>query len=280
MSQIDYLLIGHMTADIVRNGRVLGGTVAYAAPVVRAFGQRVGLLTSAAACEPLLETITPYADIMVRTAAETTTFENIYQPSGERIQYVHEVAAPLTYNLLPVGWLNAPLVHLAPLVDEIDLTLAAQFTHATVMLTLQGCLRTWDDSGLVRFRRWLEPDILRMVDIVVFSKPDIAGAPNLEGHIARYAPHVIVTDSNNGGIYYHNGQAQSYAAVPVHEINPTGAGDVFAAALLASLPRLNMDIHQALDVAAYIAAQSVTRTGITQSVQTGDIEAAFARIRR
>src|SRR5688572_10917713 len=136
MPLIDYLLIGHLTADIVKDGRLLGGTVSYAAPVAHLFGHRVGLLSSAAAGENLHEPLIDIADVSIRTAKQTTTFENIYQGS-KRTQYVHGLAAPLTYEMLPVGWLDAPLVHLAPLVDEVDTSIASRFPDATVMLTPQ-----------------------------------------------------------------------------------------------------------------------------------------------
>ena len=52
----DYLLIGHMTADLTPEGkRRLGGTVSYAARTAHAFGLRVRLLSSAAQGEPLLD---------------------------------------------------------------------------------------------------------------------------------------------------------------------------------------------------------------------------------
>src|SRR5262249_50787729 len=143
----DYLLIGHATADLTPNGRMLGGTVSYAARVVRAFGFTTGILTSAAPDEVLLAELKPYASEMVVLPADSiSTFENIYSPTG-RIQYLRAVAAKITANDIPAEWLKSPLVHLAPLTDEVDPQIAHRFKDATVMLTLQGWLRRWDADG-------------------------------------------------------------------------------------------------------------------------------------
>lgn len=258
--KIDYLLIGHMTADIKPQGRVLGGTVSYAAAVVQPFGKQVGVLTSTAADEPLLDTVRSYAEVITRIAEDTSTFENIYTPDG-RIQYLHKRAADLNPDHIPQGWLSAPLVHLAPLTDEVDPNIVYEFLDATILATPQGWMRCWDDDRRVHFKRWFEPEIIKSIDIIVFSEEDIIEAPELEAEIAAIANTLIVTRGDKGGTIYQNGEASTYEAYPVTETEVTGAGDVFAASLLASLPQVNYDIQAAVQVAARLAAISVTRTG-------------------
>ena len=274
MPNIDYLLIGHLTADIIKDGRLLGGTVSYAAPIAKLFGHRVGLVSSAAVGEDLLEPLLDVADVSIRVAHETTTFENIYTSEG-RIQYVHGLAAPLTYDMIPVGWLDTPLVHLAPLVDEVEYIIASKFPDATVMLTPQGYLRRWGADKRVHFKRWLDKDLLSHVNILVFSKVDIADSPDLEAEFVQASEHVIVTDGKNGGIYYHNGEQIPYTPYLVQEVEPTGAGDVFAASLLASLLNVNHDMQAALKIAARLAAISVTRVGTRDTITTGEVQEAL-----
>jgi sugar/nucleoside kinase (ribokinase family) len=275
MPLIDYLLIGHLTADIVKEGRLLGGTVSYAAPVAHLFGHRVGLLSSAAVGETLLEPLLDVTAVTLRMAQATTTFENIYT-AGKRTQYVHSLAAPLTADMLPVGWLDTPLVHLAPLVEEVDTSIASRFPNATVLLTPQGYLRRWDADGRVHFKRWLDKEVLAHIDIVIFSKADIAAAPDLEYEFAQAAEHVIVTNGMYGGTYYHHGVPVPYAPYPVEEVEPTGAGDVFAAALLASLLKLHHNMPAALQVAARLAAISVTRLGTRATISADEVQQALA----
>ncbi|MCC6804119.1 MAG: hypothetical protein IT319_14650 [Anaerolineae bacterium] len=271
----DYLLIGHMTADITPEGRLPGGTVSYATRTAAAFGLRVALLTSAATGDPLLESLTPYAEVVSLPAAETTTYENIYTPSG-RVQYVRGVAAPIGTADLPPHFLGAPLVHLAPIADEIDPQVAHSFRDSTVLLTLQGWLRRWDGDGRVHFKRWYDPGVLQAIDIVVFSEEDIVESPQMEREFAGSVRHLFVTRAEKGGTYYHDGDAIDYTTPQVEMVNPTGAGDVFASSLLASLPKLDADVLAAARVAARLGAISVTRYLLDGAPTPDEVQAALA----
>ena len=272
---IDYLLIGHMTADLTPGGRIAGGTVSYAARTAAAFGLRVGLLTSATADEPLLDGLRPYAEIRSIPAAQTTTYENIYTPEG-RIQYVRGVAAPIRAEDVPADWLTAPLVHLAPIAGEIDPPVAHRFPRSMTLLTLQGWLRQWGEDGRVHFRRWHDADVLKSINMTVFSEEDIVESPDMEAAFAATVEHLLVTRAENGGTYYRNGQPTTYTTPRVELVNPTGAGDVFAASLLASLPALNYDMHKAIQVAAQLGAICVTRFGIDGTPTPEEVQAALA----
>ena len=271
----EYLLIGHMTADLTPDGRLPGGTVSYATRTAAAFGLRVALLTSAAEGDPLLDTLKPYGEIASIPAPETTTYENIYSASG-RVQYVRGVAAPIGAADLPAHFLGAPLVHLAPIAGEIDPQIAHSFKDATVLLTLQGWLRRWDADGHVHFKRWYDTDVLKSIDIVVFSEEDIVESPQMEQEFAGSVKHLFVTRAEKGGTYYHEGQAIDYTTPQVELINPTGAGDVFASGLLASLPALDYDMQTAIRVAARLGAVAVTRYLLEGAPTREEVQAALA----
>ncbi len=273
----DYVLIGHLTADLMADGRALGGTVSYAARTASAFGLRVAVLTSAAAGEPLLDELTPYAEIVTLPAEQTTTFENIYEPSGRK-QFIRGVAAPLKAANIPERFLAAPLVHLAPIAGEVDPQIAHLFPDSTVLLTLQGWLRRWDADGFVRFRRWFDRDVLRMINIVVFSEEDILEAPDMEAAFANAVRHLFVTRAERGGTHYIDGTARTYDTPQVELVNPTGAGDIFAASLLASLPRLGYDYDAATRVAAALGALSVTRVGLDSAPTAEEAAGVLERI--
>lgn len=270
----DYLLIGHLTADLTPDGRSLGGTVSYAARTAHAFGLRVGILTSAAADEPLLAELAPYAEIRSLPAQATTTYENIYTPTG-RIQYVRGIASRLTADSIPADWRAAPLVHLAPLNDEVDPQIAHLFPDATVLLTLQGWLRRWDADGRVHFKRWFDPDVLRAINIVVFSEDDIAEAPEMEDDFKRVVSDLIVTRAERGGTVYHNGTPSHYDTLQVEVVNPTGAGDIFAAAVLAGQHLLGGDLQPAITAAAQLGAISVTRWALDGTPTPDEARAAL-----
>jgi sugar/nucleoside kinase (ribokinase family) len=277
---IDYLLIGHMTADLVDDERHLGGTVSYAARVVKAFNLQVGILTATAHNEPLLTELTPYAEVKTSFGEATTTYENIYTPDG-RTQFIRNLAVTLNSADIPPAWLSVPLVHIAPLNDEIAPEIIYQFPNAIKMVTLQGWLRQWDAMGRVSFKRWYDKDILSEVDIVVFSEEDIQEAPELEQEYAATVRHLIVTRGEKGGTYYHQGTAIPYEAIEVKPEHLTGAGDVFAASLLATLFATDQAdkltaLPTAIQVAARLAAISVTRSGLESAPTVAEVQHALA----
>ena len=274
---MDVLLIGHMTVDLVPGGRMLGGTVAYAAPTYAAFGQKVGVLTSAAFDEQLLGQLMPYGRLCVLPAESSLTYENVYSESG-RQQFVRTTARQLRYADVPVGWTSAPYVHLGPLAGEIDpLEMARNFPQATIMLTLQGLMRRWDDTGLVRFRPWFDEATLKLIDIVVYSQEDIHECPQLTEQFRRVCKHLIVTNGRSGGAYYHDGGAMTYESIAVSPCDLTGAGDVFAASLLAAIPKLDGDVAAAVQVAGRLAAYSVTRSGLASAPTASEIQNELKR---
>jgi sugar/nucleoside kinase (ribokinase family) len=278
MTAPDYLVIGHITADLTPEGRRLGGTASYATRTASAFGLRVGVLTSAAQDEPLLDELRPYAEQMVVLPADaTSTFENIYTASG-RTQYIRGVAARIRPEDVPSEWLSAPLVHLAPLTDEVDPQIGHRFKDSTVLLTLQGWLRRWEVDGRVRFKRWYDPVVLRDIDMVVFSEEDIPEAPELEGEFAQSVRHLFVTRAERGGTYYRQGEPIQYDTPQVEVVNPTGAGDVFAAALLSSLYLTNHNMEASIRVAARLGALSVTRWWLDGSPSREEVEQALAEV--
>ena len=270
-TNIDILLIGHMTVDLVPGGRMLGGTVAYAAPTYAAFGHRVGILTSAAPDEPLLEGLRSYGRLAVVPSEQSLTYENVYSDAG-RQQYVRATASPLRLRDVPAQWTAVRYVHLGPLAAELDpLEMAHGFPNATIMLTPQGLMRRWGADGLVKFRRWFDEDALRLIDIVVYSEEDAQQFPQLTEEIRRVCRHLVVTNGRAGGTYYHDGGAMTYESIAVEARDLTGAGDVFAASLLGSLPAVNGDMARGVRLAGRLAAYSVTRSGLASAPTANEI---------
>jgi sugar/nucleoside kinase (ribokinase family) len=269
--ELDILLIGHMTVDLVAGGRVLGGTVSYAAPTYAAFGHRVGIVTSAAKDEPLLQQLQRHGDLVALPSEQSLTYENVYRESG-RQQFVRSTASPISIDDLPQQWKTAPFVHLGPLAGEINpREMADGFPEATIMLTLQGMLRRWDADGLVKFRTWFDEEALRLIDIVVYSVEDINQFPQLTEEIRRICRHVVVTNGRKGGTYYRAGESIQYDSIPVEPFDLTGAGDVFAASLLGSLLAIGNDIEKAVRIAGRLAAYSVTRAGLDSAPTQAEI---------
>jgi len=240
LGQVDYLAIGHISIDIFEKRYVLGGTVSFAALTARQMGQTVGLLTSAD-FEPLIvDSLVGRDNVLVPETAirvlrvptdSTTCYVNEYDEHG-RTQYLLGRAADLLPVHVPEEWKSAPVVHLAPLAQEIDAGLLSTFPGSLLVITPQGWMRGWDKDGKVFPVGWgCAEAALARADAVIFSTDDVP-VPGLVAEYARQAKLMVVTENRRGCLVYERGKPpwRSHGFRPAREIDPTGAGDVFAAA--------------------------------------------------
>jgi sugar/nucleoside kinase (ribokinase family) len=260
---IDYLILGHVTVDRVDDTRVvLGGTATYAALTARNMGARVGVHTSASYEPGLVDTL--YGTMVARIPSEyTSCFVNEYV-DGHRRQTIESVAERLSYEQLLPEWRNPPIVHLGPLCQELDASLVTRFPRSLVGVTPQGWLRAWDEDGLVRPTEWADAErVLARADAVVISEDDVADRSIIRDWAAR-ARMLVVTLGERGCDVYRAGEADAYhspAFRSTTEIDPTGAGDVFAAAFLWHLHQSDGDWQRAADWANCVASFAVEQRG-------------------
>jgi hypothetical protein len=274
---VHYAAIGHVARDLTPDGPVLGGTVAYATLTARALDYSPGVVT---ACASDLD-LTPLDGIALAClpSAFSTTFENIYGPHG-RTQFIRAEAEPLSAEAIPIHWLRAPIIHLAPLAREVDPGLASALDGAFVGLTPQGWLRRWDADGRVHqsVEAWPEADaVLPHASATVLSLVDIDGDWAVAEQWARHARVLVITQGEEGCTVFVRGQgARQFRAPRVQEVDPTGAGDVFAAAYFIHYYETE-DPWASAKFANHVAAISVTRSGLA-SVPSRD-EVGYCRTR-
>jgi sugar/nucleoside kinase (ribokinase family) len=256
---IDYLVIGYICKDLLPKGYSIGGTVAYSALTASNLGQRVAIVTSAA---PDLDFQSKLRGIQVHVqdSPATTTFENLYF-QGARQQFLRNVAARIHAEAIPPAWRQASIVHLGPLAQEMDESLANFFSDALLAATPQGWMRQWDEAGRVRPKQWDERALPDSVQIVIFSKEDIGGDESRFEACARRFKIVIMTDGRHGATVACEGEVRHFPAHPTVEIDPTGAGDIFAAAFLVAF-RETGDPWRSACFANCVGAASVTRSGL------------------
>ncbi len=230
-----YILVGHVTRDVVGDGFVIGGTVTYAGLTALALGQTVGAVTSVGPEINLSQSL-PGMRFHVRPARATTTFENVYH-DGHRQQWIRAVASSLDPALVPEAWRSAAIVHLAPLAEEFGPEMVRVFERCQLLgITPQGWLRRWDADGFVRRSTWVEPEeILRASDAIVLSEEDVEGDWDILRSYADVAKLLVVTQGARGCTVFHRRHAWQVPAFPVEEVDATGAGDVFAAAFFIAL---------------------------------------------
>jgi sugar/nucleoside kinase (ribokinase family) len=261
---VDYLIIGHITQDVTPDGNKLGGTASYASLTALAFGQRVGIVT---ACSPDLQ-LDQLSGISIarKNSLHTSTFRNTYTPQG-RIQYILHVADTLELEDVPPAWRNTPIVHLGPLTGEISPALARSFPNSLTGITPQGWMRGWNGEGVVSYKPWDEADqVLPYIQAAVMSIEDVRGSEDVVASFASQLSILVVTEGAAGSRVYWNGDVRYFRPPQEVEVDPVGAGDIFAAAFFIKLFQTR-DPWEAVKLATLVAANSVTRVGI-QGVPT------------
>jgi sugar/nucleoside kinase (ribokinase family) len=259
---VSYLILGHIAKDLTPSGSRLGGTAAYAGLTAQALGYTPGLVT---AYDSNLDLLPLAALACARvSSSDSTTFENVYGPAG-RYQYLRAQAAPLSLAAIPAAWRSAPIIHIGPIVHEVstDAVRALASPGRLVGLTPQGWLRQWDDKGRVSYRPWAEADeVLPFSSAMVLSIEDVQGDWETARHWAGIAKILVVTEGAHGCTVFVQGQpARNIPAPTLTEVDPTGAGDIFAAAFFIQLYETQSP-YRAAQFANAVAAQSVTRPGL------------------
>ncbi len=256
---MDYLLIGHITQDITPEGTHPGGSVAFAGLTASALGMRVGIVTSwAEECDP---EIFGNVKIANHPCEHSTTFENIYTPSG-RVQKIHHLAPQIDFYHIPESWRETQIVHLAPVAQEIPPNIVRSFPHSDIYLSLQGWLRQWDEQGYVSPHEWPEAGyILQQVNAAVLSEEDVQYQDGLIYQMAASVPILAVTKGALGVDIYSEGNITSLPAPATQEIDPTGAGDIFAAVFFSQLTHVG-DPIKAGELAVQVASDSIKRRGL------------------
>lgn len=269
-----FLALGHVTVDRLPDGSVTtGGTVTFAACTASRLGLTAGIVTCAdQAMLRDLSLLLPQVALAAVVTPVTTVFENSYQ-QGFRTQYLRACAPGLSFADIPAAWLQAPIFLLAPLAQEIPPTLIQRLPRPAGSLlaaTAQGWLRRWDADGRVWPAAWeAAKELLPLLDVLLLSHDDLlpfaenqrSAADALLAEWSTRVPLLVATDGRHGATLFEQGTATHFPAYPACEIDPTGAGDVFAAAFLVHL-HLHRDAHAAMGFANCVASLSIQGPGL------------------
>ena len=268
----DLLVVGHLCLDVTPEGPRPGGSAAFAALAARALGLRPAVVTSAG---PDLDPRAVLGDVPahVLPARRTTSFLNRYR-GGRRSQTLLARATPLGFDDVPPTWRRAPLVLLAPVAGEVPVAMARSFPQATVVACLQGWLRRWDPEGRVFPRRWEGARLLPHVEAATVSQEDFRDA-DLPALWAARTPLLVVTMGEGGAHLHEGGRVHHVPALPAREVDPTGAGDVFAAAFLVRYAETR-DPLEAARFAAAAASLAVEAPGLEGIAGRREVEERLA----
>jgi sugar/nucleoside kinase (ribokinase family) len=270
MQPVDYLLIGHIAVDLTPNGKQLGGTVSYAALTAKAMGLRVGIVTSVGD-DANLEILHGIQIVNISTV-QSTTFENVKTENGRK-QTLHHQATKIDLTHIPEEWKNVPIVHLAPIAQEVDIDVIKSFNQDSFIgVTPQGWMRAWDENGRVYAKDWENSEqVLGQVGGVVLSLEDVNRDLEKVEWFAHHTNRLCVTEGADGAVLYWHGDRRRFRPIEVEEVDATGAGDIFAAAFFARLHQTK-DAWEAARFATNLAAYSVTRNGLSGIPTQEEIE--------
>lgn len=282
----DYLVIGHITADLQPDGEVvLGGTALYSALTAARLGARVAVLTRGVfGCEvagmkvPSLE---PYAEeisIISQDADVPTTFINEYR-ADLRVQTMPHWAGEIDLRGLPPHWRNTPLVHLGPIADEVNPSQAVGLTTNFLGITPQGWMRDWPRQmgGKVHLIPLKLPGaLLGRVDCAVVSVEEIANAREVIERVGERRLSVI-TMGKDGARIIAGGHSIDLHGFKVKTKDLTGAGDVFAAAFFLKASDKTVSAQTAGRFANAVAALSLREVGVSSVPTMQEVDALLAR---
>jgi hypothetical protein len=154
----------------------------------------------------------------------------------------------LSPEVLDAKWGKSDAVFLAPVFGEIDLAAwIGALEGRTFGLGLQGFLKQAGElHPEIAGRRHvvarpfeIDPQLLAQVDAVFLSEEDIEvfGSENLLDDLRRSVPLVSVTRGERGAVVYRGDETLEVGVAQCEVVDPTGAGDSYAAAFLFALAR-------------------------------------------
>ncbi len=263
-----------LTDDDPRGWR-LGGGVSYSALTTARLGLAtaaiVGVDAEAAPAAELDLLREAGVDVRLVPLEHGPVFVNIERPEG-RLQLCGGHSDALPVGAVPASWRAAKGWILAPVAAELppawaDVPDPAGF----VAVGWQGLLRELEAGQPVHHVAPRPDPIVRRADLVGLSRDDVDRSIPLAAlyGLLRRGASLAVTQGDRGGLIVHGAhgdhdaalELRHYPAIPSHAaVDPTGAGDVFLAALAAARiePRLvGGRIGQGFDLLLAAAAASL-----------------------
>jgi sugar/nucleoside kinase (ribokinase family) len=270
----EVLHVGSACRDVAPDdprGWRLGGGVTYSALTTARLGLRtaavVGVEAEARGAAELDLLRGAGVDLMLVPLPEGPVFLNEETPAGRR-QTCIRPGVPLPVPPLPESWQRASAWSIVPVAGEVkDDWAAAIPAEAMVSVAWQGFLRRLVAGELVSRKPPQASPLLWRADIVGASHHDLDPATPLESlfPLLRPGAHLLITQGWEGGLLIalgEDGPAETLryrAAETDGEVDPTGAGDTFLAALLSTAVHHGIGGHQRrrLDLRVAAAAGSL-----------------------
>jgi 1D-myo-inositol 3-kinase len=275
MSQRRILSVGHVTHDLYPSGVTPGGCAYYGARVYRALGAS-SHLTTAVGMDFRFDDKLVDLEPRVQRAGSTTVFRNVYTPGKLRLQRLDALASAIAPEACDRSGYD--LVHLAPVLGEVDLEHWTEIKRgALTAISVQGWIKRPGGSfdrlhpeveepcpataRAVVQQRW-RPDatVLRRIDVACLGHEDLVDQGDLLQRLVKHVPVVACTHNVAGVDVYVAGCRSRVGIFSTKEIDPTGAGDSFAAGFLYGMASGSSPL-EAAQLGAAVASVMVEHEG-------------------
>ena len=284
------LVAGAASRDIVADdprGWRLGGAVTYGALTLARLGLRVraliGVDAEAADATELYDLRAAGVEVHLLPLRSGPVFENVESPSGRRQRCI-ATSDVMRIDGIPSHWADdLRAVFLGPVAGELDGAWAA-VQAPLVALGWQGLLRELHaGSDVVRVAPRREP-LLGAASLVGASLNDFALGTTPQSLVSLLGPSatLVLTEGEAGGRVLrtdaagHLERVRRYPGIPSDgTVDPTGAGDVFLAAMVAA--RLQRSTGVATRFAAAAASLAVEGRGLAGIPDLAAVRARVAR---
>jgi hypothetical protein len=260
---IEFLAVGHLAVDYREGRRVLGGAAAYSCLAASRLGLAAAMVTAVGRDFDLFEPLDGI-EIHYHHQGVTTSFENVYD-KATRHQRLLGRASPLSRDdLVALGPRLAEdaAVLYCPIAGEITFPLQHMTGGGLCGVAPQGFFRRWDEEGTIFTAPWEgATEQLTAVDFVSTSVTDPPEAEAFLRTVVDRVPVLAITEGDRGARIFTNGRGYHVPAFPREPVDPTGAGDVFAASFLVAL-REGREPLKAAEFACCAASFAVEREGV------------------
>jgi 1D-myo-inositol 3-kinase len=214
--------------------------------------------------------------------SSTTKFVIDYRYNPRRMS-LPSICEPISLKEIE----KADRLALCPIANEINPQMMMSLTPSLLALDPQGLLRKVGQDGLVLPKKWMNSVLFEKLDILKTSSSEhtlITGMSDIRkslGVLKRYGVKNAVITIGKGGSYVSSDSGIYHIpAYPVKEVDPTGAGDVFMAALAAFFDE---SIEWACAVGSAASSALVETQGVNIEVDKKTIlersESIFSKVR-
>jgi sugar/nucleoside kinase (ribokinase family) len=249
---LNVLVAGFTTIDKIeinlRQITSIGGPPCYAGLLCARFGFDVTPLTKIGSDFPDEQIVWLARNglqlrAMDRSSTKKTTRFKLVNKGGERTLYLVERCEDLTVDQVPDRQFNASLI--SPLAHEISTKVFEEVRRRSdfCFLDPQGFVRMFDGSGRVAIDSWNDEKVMGNVDALKMDLEEanaLTGTSNGKAALVKLSKRVrkaVVTRGSDSALVL-EGKKISQVEVPkVKVVDTTGAGDIFAGALISCFLR-------------------------------------------